>query len=99
VLPAHGRPFEGLQRRVSELLQHHEDREQTMLDALAQGPQTAFQVAAGCPWTRREIHLSELPPFQQRMAVTETLAHLTELRSRGKVESYEADGRLQFMLA
>lgn len=99
VMPAHGRPFQGLQRRVAELLKHHEDREHTMLQALTEGSLTGTQVAARCPWTRREVHISELPPFQQRMAVTETLAHLAELQARGKVQSWEEDGRIRFALA
>ncbi|MFN0074410.1 MAG: MBL fold metallo-hydrolase, partial [Chloroflexota bacterium] len=99
VMPAHGRPFQGLQRRVAELLEHHEHREQTMLDALSDGPLTGAQVAAKSPWTRREVHLSELPPFQQRMAVTETLAHLAEMQARGKVSSHQANGRIIYELA
>ena len=98
VMPAHGRPFEGLQRRVAELLVHHELREQTMLDALVGGPQTGTQVAEKSPWTRREVHLSELPPFQQRMAVTETLAHLAELEAHGKVQARRRNGHIYFEL-
>lgn len=99
VMPAHGRPFQGLQRRVAELLEHHEHREQTMLDALVGGPLTGAQVAGRCPWTRREVRLTELPPFQQRMAVTETLAHLAELESRGKVRAHQAEGRIIYELS
>jgi len=83
VLPAHGEPFHGVGRRVSELLEHHDEREREMLGALAAGAQTATEVAHALPWTRRRRSLAELELGQQRMAITETLAHLEELRVRG----------------
>jgi glyoxylase-like metal-dependent hydrolase (beta-lactamase superfamily II) len=83
VLPAHGEPFQGLGRRVRELLEHHDEREREVLAALSHGARTGYDVAAALPWTRRRTSLTELPWGQQRMAVTETLAHLEELRARG----------------
>jgi len=83
VLPAHGEPFHGLRRRVGELLAHHDQREHEVLEALARGASTATEVAFALSWTRRRTRLAELPLGQQRMALTETMAHLEELRSRG----------------
>ena len=83
VLPAHGEPFQGLTRRVGELLAHHDEREQEVLEALSHGARTAYEVTAALPWTRRRTTLAELALSQQRMALTETLAHLEELRARG----------------
>ena len=51
-------------------------------------------MAAVLPWTRRRTPLSELPASQQRMALTETVAHLEELRARGLARRYERDGLL-----
>ena len=100
VLPAHGEPFRGLRRRVAELLSHHAEREQIMLDALADegGSATGTQVAQRVPWTRHRRKLTDLPPFQQRMALSETLSHLEELRERSKLERFDEDGRTYYRL-
>ena len=85
VLPAHGDPFRDISRRVRELLAHHDEREAEVLEALSHGERTGFEVASALPWTRRRRALSDLHLGQQRMALTETLAHLEELRSRGLI--------------
>jgi glyoxylase-like metal-dependent hydrolase (beta-lactamase superfamily II) len=92
VLPAHGEPFHGLRRRVEQILQHHDEREAAALEALVNGPTTAATVAEYLPWTRRKLRLSELPPFQQRQALGETIAHLEELKATGRVQSSEQNG-------
>jgi glyoxylase-like metal-dependent hydrolase (beta-lactamase superfamily II) len=86
VLPAHGDPFRDISRRVRELLEHHDEREAEVLEALSHGERTGYEVAAALPWTRRRRTLADLHLGQQRMALTETLAHLEELRSRGLIE-------------
>ena len=83
VLPAHGEPFNSVSRRVRELLEHHDEREAEIIETLSHGPRTGFDVAAALPWTRRRRTLADLALNQQRMALTETLAHLEELRARG----------------
>jgi glyoxylase-like metal-dependent hydrolase (beta-lactamase superfamily II) len=85
VLPAHGDPFRDISRRVRELLAHHDEREAEVAEAVSHGERTGFEVASALPWTRRRRKLAELHLGQQRMALTETLAHLEELRSRGLV--------------
>jgi glyoxylase-like metal-dependent hydrolase (beta-lactamase superfamily II) len=94
VLPAHGEPFNGVARRVRELLAHHDEREAEVLEAVSHGDRTAYQVAADLPWTRRRRTLADLSLGQQRMALTETIAHLEELRSRGLIRC-ERQGDLQ----
>jgi len=91
VLPAHGEPFVGLRRRVDELLAHHDEREAAVLDALGNRTITAAEVAASIPWTRRRRSFRDLPVLQQRMALSETLSHLEELRAHGRVRRSEDD--------
>jgi glyoxylase-like metal-dependent hydrolase (beta-lactamase superfamily II) len=98
VLPAHGEPFLGLRRRVAELLAHHDRREAEMLDALRDHASTGADVASRVPWTRHKRAYAELPRFQQRMALTETLSHLEELRAHRRVERIEEDGRTYYRL-
>jgi glyoxylase-like metal-dependent hydrolase (beta-lactamase superfamily II) len=96
VLPAHGEPFRDLSRRVNELLAHHDEREAEVLEALSHGTRTAYEVASALPWTRRKRSYSDLQLGQQRMALTETIAHLEELRARGQVEMERRDDTLLF---
>jgi glyoxylase-like metal-dependent hydrolase (beta-lactamase superfamily II) len=92
VLPAHGEPFPDLQRRVDELLAHHETRDAQVLAALRDGPRTAADVARAMPWTRRNRPFDELSEAHQQFAVAETLAHLENLRARRRVaRDLEAD--------
>ncbi|MGE3270683.1 MAG: MBL fold metallo-hydrolase [Chloroflexota bacterium] len=99
VLPAHGDPFRSISRRVRELLAHHDEREAEVLEAVSHGERTGFQVAAALPWTRRRRKLDDLQLGQQRMALTETLAHLEELRARGLVRRERRDDLLYFSVS
>jgi len=99
VLPAHGDPFRDISRRVRELLAHHDEREAEVLEAVSHGERTGYQVASALPWTRRKRTFSDLQSGQQRMALTETLAHLEELRSRGLIRRERRDDLLLFTVA
>jgi glyoxylase-like metal-dependent hydrolase (beta-lactamase superfamily II) len=96
VLPAHGDPFRSVSRRVRELLAHHDEREAEVVEAVSHGALTGYQVAAALPWTRRRRTLADLQLGQQRMAMTETLAHLEELRVRGLVRRERRDDLILF---
>jgi glyoxylase-like metal-dependent hydrolase (beta-lactamase superfamily II) len=85
VLPAHGEPFPDLRRRTDELLAHHETRDAQVLAALAAGARSAGDVARALPWTRRNKPFGELEEAHQQFAVAETIAHLENLRTRGRV--------------
>jgi glyoxylase-like metal-dependent hydrolase (beta-lactamase superfamily II) len=100
VLPAHGAPFSGLERRVDELLAHHTEREAAILDALTgPGALTAGDVARALPWTRRRQRFADLGARHQAMAVQETLSHLEHLRAAGRLTRVNAGGRLRYSRA
>lgn len=84
VLPGHGDPFHGLAERVQELASHHQARLAHLYDLLADGPHTGYQVALRARWSGGR-GWDSFSPFQRRMAMTETLAHLELLRSSGRV--------------
>jgi glyoxylase-like metal-dependent hydrolase (beta-lactamase superfamily II) len=96
VLPAHGEPFLGLQRRVNELLAHHDEREAAVEAALDGHQASAADVAAALPWTRRRQAFADLAVAQQRMALTETLSHLEHLRDVGRAQRREHDGTIYY---
>lgn len=99
VLPAHGQPFNGLRRRIDELLAHHERREHHVVEALDGRPITATEVARAVPWTRRERSFEELATVHQQLAVSETIAHLEELRARGRVQRTDEALLITYALA
>jgi hypothetical protein len=66
------------------------------LEAVSHGERTGYQVASALPWTRRRRTFFDLQLGQQRMALTETLAHLEELRSRGLIHRERRDDILLY---
>ena len=69
------------------------------MKALAEGPQTAQQVAHHLPWTRHEHAYTELDIFNQGMASMETKAHLELLVARGAAVRADAPDGFRFTLA
>jgi len=100
VLPAHGEPFTGLRRRVDELLAHHEERGNEILRVLMEhGPASAYGIAARLSWGRHGTRWEEMQLFQQRMAVTEVLAHLELLRGRRKLRKVIRNNIVEYAVA
>ncbi len=85
LLPAHGPVQPRAHPRVDELLAHHERRLDATEALVQRGADTAYQVALGLRWTRRERSLHELDTFNQMLAVLETAAHLDVLADLGRV--------------
>jgi len=96
VLPGHGKPFSDLAGRVDQLLEHHAERLDTIRATLAGGPATAHDLAARLTWRGAEDGWATLEPFQRRMALTETIAHLEHLLAEGRVKREELDGRVLY---
>ncbi|WP_029430520.1 MBL fold metallo-hydrolase [Blastococcus sp. URHD0036] len=83
VLPAHEWRFRGLGLRTRELTAHHEQRLAELLDAIRTHPHsTPWELAGHLTWSRPwEQYANSMRMF----AVTETVAHLRLLASRGLV--------------
>ena len=84
VLPAHGHPFHDLARRVDEIIEHHDERLDTLLKAAAE-----YERPASVAELMRRL-------FRERswgsMAESETFAHLEHLRLLSKVDqSWDED--------
>lgn len=78
-LPCHDLPFKGVQKRIRQLVDHHEERLEELL-ALCVQPKHAFELIA--PMFSREMD-----PHQEMFALGEILAHLRLLESRGLATS------------
>jgi glyoxylase-like metal-dependent hydrolase (beta-lactamase superfamily II) len=88
VLPAHGLPFSDLPGRVTEIIEHHDDRLATLR-----------QIVEGLGDAPVEEHSKRL--FRERswgpMAESETYAHLEHLRRQGWVRARrQEDGRVHY---
>lgn len=92
VLPAHGPVVESAHARVDELVAHHGVRLGQSLAAVAAGADTAADVATCLRWTRRERTFDELDPFNQSLAVSETVAHLRLLEAQGRLKRTSDEG-------
>lgn len=94
VLPGHGPAFDDLKGRVDRLLQHHHQRCDEALAALAGGPATAVEVAASIRWQNGRGGWSALSRVSQLLALSETVAHLRHLAARGEVAAEPEAGDL-----
>jgi glyoxylase-like metal-dependent hydrolase (beta-lactamase superfamily II) len=92
LLPAHGPVSPSVHARVDELVEHHGRRLDQTAGAVAQGADSAFDVASILPWTRRARRLDELDLFNQMLAINETEAHLVLLAAQGRLTYSVHDG-------
>jgi glyoxylase-like metal-dependent hydrolase (beta-lactamase superfamily II) len=96
LLPAHGPVRASVHTRVDELLDHHDRRLDEAREAVGDQTMTAFDVACGLTWTRRRKPFSDLDPFNQMLAVTETAAHLDVLVAQDRLQAKDIDGVRQY---
>jgi glyoxylase-like metal-dependent hydrolase (beta-lactamase superfamily II) len=82
VLPGHGPVFHDLDGRIGELISHHEERLETMWQAVADSPKTAYEVS-------RIVFCGTLTKHQRCFALAETLAHLDHLVLEGRAQRVE----------
>lgn len=96
LLPAHGPVGMRVHERVDALLDHHGTRLDATLAAVRQGRTTAHAVAQALHWTRRELRLPDMDPFNAMLAVLETAAHLDVLVERSAVTATSRDGVVHY---
>lgn len=89
VLPAHEAIFYNLSKRVDEIIQHHENRSEEILNALNHTEMTAYEISNLITWMPElgGVKFADLMPFDKRNAVSETLAHLRAMSIAQKVAS------------
>ncbi len=94
VFPGHGPAFSGLKQSINNLFKHHEQRGSMILNTIQEDMKTAFQIASEIPWRGdgEGAAFQYLNVLNQRMAITETLAHLEYMRKQNKVETEVRDG-------
>jgi glyoxylase-like metal-dependent hydrolase (beta-lactamase superfamily II) len=90
-LPGHDQPFKNLKARIDEIIHHHDLRNMEILKTLEFGAKTAYKIAQEISWSNNS-GWNDLPPFHQRMAVFETLAHLEMMAAESRVDKYSHQG-------
>lgn len=86
VLSGHRQPFTGLHDRCRDLMAHHEERLELIVEACRAGPQSASDL-------HPHLYHRELSPHEMSFAFTETLAHMNLLIRRGALAwETSADG-------
>ena len=89
-LPSHGKPFEGLHRRIAQLHEHHRDRLEEVLQACAASPCSAADILPVMFKRALDLH-------QTTFAMGEALAHLHLLWFDNQLERHlGADGIYRF---
>lgn len=92
MLPAH-RAVDGFASdRARELIGHHDERLAAIVEHVAVGRSTAYEVAQAMTWTKRQRHLDALEPIHRMTAVLEVAAHLEVLRTAEVVDVVSSDG-------
>jgi len=94
ILPGHGPVFNALGLRIERILQHHEERKRAIMRTLQDGLKTAYEISQQIPWMvdGGGTAFRDLPVWDKRMAVTETIAHLKLLTEEDRVGNVDMDG-------
>lgn len=89
-LPAHGKPFIGMHRRIEQLHEHHRDRLAEVLQACAEKPCSAADVLPILFKRKLDLH-------QTTFAMGEAVAHLHALWFDGRLQRQrDAEGIYRF---
>jgi len=101
ILPGHEHAFTGLQPRVDEISQHHEQRNAEILETIKAEAKTGYQVATEITWLPEiaETSWQDLASEDKRIALLETLAHLESMRFSGKVDKVSKDSTIYYQPA
>lgn len=91
ILPGHGPVFSDHVSLIDDRLAMHEDRSQKMLDALADGPANALQIARAI-W-------GDIAVAQPFLTFSEVLGHMDVLADEGKVTEVQADDSESYLFA
>lgn len=94
-LPGHDKPFTRLVPRIDEIIRHHGHRNMEILEAIGLRTKTAYQIAQQITWGDHN-GWRDLPPFHQRMAIFETLAHLEMMAADNRIDKLPRDGIIYY---
>ncbi|MEB3101510.1 MBL fold metallo-hydrolase [Ferviditalea candida] len=86
VIPSHGQPFQNANRRIDEIIGHHDKRLDQALEIVNNGKSTVFEICLS-------MFGSRLTDHEIRFAIGETIAHLEFLAERGECRKDKDGGK------
>jgi glyoxylase-like metal-dependent hydrolase (beta-lactamase superfamily II) len=89
--PGHGEPVYDHRTLIQNRLAHHRQRAGSILGALANGPNTVYNLSL--------VIFPDLNPMDRFLSISEVLAHLEWLEDRGAVEAQYEEGRMLWRVA
>lgn len=89
-LPSHGPSIVDIDRRIDEILAHHDEREALLLALLGDRTASCYELSEGL------FEIARLDGWETWMAVGETRAHLRALEVSGQVTTVRRDGLILF---
>jgi glyoxylase-like metal-dependent hydrolase (beta-lactamase superfamily II) len=96
VLPAHEHDFANLNLRITELVDHHREREAEVGRVIGSKTLNAWEIGSRLTWNLAATGWDQYPPFQKRFAVMETIAHLEHMHWQGQVDRILNDGHVLY---
>lgn len=88
----HGARIADLDGRIHEILDHHRERKETVLELLTEiGPATAYQLM--------DELFPDLPTTETFAGISETIGHLDLLEDDGRIEPIEVGGPVQYRVS
>ena len=94
VLPAHEYSFTDLQGRLTEIVEHHDQRLDEMLAIVGDDGATGYDVASGIVWTTGTF--DSFSHWTRRAAISETLAHLEYMVYQGRLHQTKENGIIRY---
>jgi len=96
LMPAHGPAGDAVHARIDALLAHHDQRLDEIASVLGADGLTGHDVAGQIGWTSRRRKFADLDPFNQMLAVFETVLHLNLLVLQDRATETVAGGVVFF---
>ncbi|MCL2568861.1 MAG: MBL fold metallo-hydrolase [Oscillospiraceae bacterium] len=93
VLTGHRQNEGTLEKRIPELLKHHEERLDDVLNIVQENPySTGYEIASKMHWSIRAKSWADFPPGQRWFAVGEAISHIDHLVLQGRLQRHSKDG-------
>jgi glyoxylase-like metal-dependent hydrolase (beta-lactamase superfamily II) len=91
-LPGHRSLIKDHVKRIDELIHHHLQRADEVLDIMGEGSMTGFEIASQMTWDLTIKKFEDFPIMQKWFALGEALAHIRFLEHEGRISREMSHG-------
>ena len=96
MLPAHNETFSNVQNRIEQIIKHHSERLEDVINALDYESKNIQEIAIEISWTKRKWN--NLDSINKFFAILETISHLEFLRLNNKIQKDFKNERWEYAL-